>query len=451
MIASDDASRLLGTSQPLARVLEHAQAVAGTDATVLILGESGVGKELIARRIHELSRRRAGPLVTVNCASIPRDLFESEFFGHVRGAFTGATRDRTGRIEAADGGSLFLDEVAEIPGDLQGKLLRVLQNLTFERVGDDRTRRADIRFIAATNRDLRQEVSSGRFRRDFYYRLGVFPIEVPPLRVRPDDIGILAQHFLSCVAEANERPCPRLSKAHVRHLMAYDWPGNVRELKNVVERAFILSGDGPLRLDLALPTSALSFAARALPQADHSAQRGFFTATEFRQLERQNLIGALEASRWKVSGADGAAAMLGLSPSTLSSRLRALAIGKPEPRSLYVRLGAHRGIATLARELFGRVVTDPQLSRFWEHRSNIGVLREEQLLVAYLSAASGGPGQYVGRDLWLAHRDLAITTDDWNIFQAHLDATLKALRIPDREREEVQAFVDSLKGKIVQR
>lgn len=167
-------------------------------------------------------------------------------------------------------------------------------------------------------------------------------------------------------------------------------------------------------------------------------------------IERQNLIGALEASRWKVSGADGAAALLELNPSTLSSRLRALEIRKPEPTSLYVRLGAHRGIATLARELFGRVVTDPQLSRFWEHRSNIGVLREEQLLVAYLSAASGGPGQYIGRDLRSAHRDLAITADDWSIFQTHLGATLKVLRISDREREQIQAFIDSLKGEIVQ-
>lgn len=450
MERGEETSRILGRSQSLAHVLEQARAVAGTDATVLILGESGVGKELISRQIHRWSRRRAGRFVTVNCASIPRDLFESEFFGHVRGAFTGATRDRPGRIESADGGTLFLDEVGEIPGELQGKLLRVLQNLAFERVGDDRTRRADVRFVAATNRDLRREVSSGRFRRDFYYRLAVFPIVVPPLRVRPEDIEVLTRHFLRVVAEANDRQCPHLDEAQLRHLEAYDWPGNVRELRNVVERAFIMSGNGPLRFDLALPASALSFAARVLPQAEQGAQRGFFTAIEFQELERLNLIAALEASHWKVAGAKGAAELLGLRPSTLFSRLKALAIRRPEPTSLYVRLGAHRGIATFARELFGRVLADPQLSRFWEHRSNVGVLREEQLLIAYLSSVSGGPGRYVGRDMRSAHHQLRITESDWRLFQSHLQTSLAALDIADRERQEVQSFVDGLKAEIVQ-
>src|SRR6516225_1276535 len=190
----DDAGEIVGASRALTGILEQVRAVAPTDATVLIFGESGVGKELIARRIHDESRRCRGPMITVNCASIPRDLFESEFFGHVRGAFTGATRDRVGRMEAADGGTLFLDEVAEIPLELQGKLLRALQHLSFERVGEDSTRRADVRFIAATNRNLVHEISAGRFRLDLYFRLRLFPLESSPLRTRRDDITTRAQH-----------------------------------------------------------------------------------------------------------------------------------------------------------------------------------------------------------------------------------------------------------------
>jgi len=341
----NDAGEIVG--QALVGILEQARAVAATDATVLILGESGVGKELIARRIHNESRRCHRPMITVNCASIPRDLFESEFFGHVRGAFTGATRDRVGRMEAADGGTLFLDEVAEIPLELQGKLLRALQHLSFERVGEDSTRRADVRFIAATNRNLVHEISAGRFRLDLYFRLSVFPLEIPPLRTRPDDITTLAQHFLSQLSASSGRAEPRLSSAQVRHLQSHEWPGNVRELKNVLERAFILSGDGPLQLELALPASAPSLAGRALLAADRLAVpvQGFFTALEFEQFERQNLVGALEAAHWKISGEDGAASLLGLKPSTLSSRLKVLNIQKPEPASLYSRLGGHKAIA----------------------------------------------------------------------------------------------------------
>jgi len=450
MSTSLDLDPILGVSQTLADVLEQVRAVAPTDATVLILGESGVGKELIAGRIHALSQRRSGPLVTVNCASIPRDLFESEFFGHVRGAFTGATRERIGRIESADGGTLFLDEVGEIPAELQSKLLRVLQSRTFERVGDDRTRSADVRFVAATNRDLRQEVSAGRFRRDFYYRLGVFPIEVPPLRARTEDIGVLGEHFLERVARAHGRRYAGLTPAQLSHLAAYDWPGNVRELRNVLERAAILSGDGPLQLELALPFAALSFRPPAMPIAELGAARGFFTATEFEELERQNLVGALEATRWQVSGPSGAAALLGLKPSTLASRLKTMSITAPMPDSLYVRLGAHRGISTLAREIFGRALSDSQLSRFWQDRSNIGVLREEQLLIAYLSAASGGPAKYVGRQMEVAHHGLGITKDDWSQFMRILDASLGALRIAPREQEEVRTFCEGLESAIAQ-
>jgi formate hydrogenlyase transcriptional activator len=449
--AGNDGTEILGVSRALAQVLEQARAVAPTDATVLILGESGVGKELIARRIHDESRRCRRPMVTVNCASIPRDLFESEFFGHTRGAFTGATRDRVGRIESAEGGTLFLDEVAEIPLEQQGKLLRALQHLSFERVGEDSTRRADVRFIAATNRNLVHEISAGRFRLDLYFRLSVFPIEIPPLRARPEDITILAQHFLSHLSARSGHTAPRLSSTQMRHLQSHDWPGNVRELRNVLERAFILSGDGPLRLDLALPAAALSPTARAPSAVDRLPlpAQGFFTALEFEQLERQNLVGVLEAAHWKISGEDGAASRLGLKPSTFASRLKALNIQKPEPTSLYSRLGGHKAIARFSHDLFGRVLADTQLSRFWAHRSTIGILREEQLLVAFLSSVSGGPGKYIGRDMKSAHRHLGITSADWNAFRTHLRATLDYLTVADRERQDIMSFAEGLRGEIV--
>jgi truncated hemoglobin YjbI len=358
-------------------------------------------------------------------------------------------RDRTGHIELADGGTLFLDEVGDIPSELQVKLLRPLQDSTFERVGDGRTRRADVRFIAATNRDLTAQVSQGLLRRDLYFRLSVFPIKVPPLRSRPEDIPVLVEHFLAAHIAASERPVPNLNEAHVRHLETYDWPGNVRELKNVVERAVILSRDGPLRFDEALPTSSFSYPARASLPEEQTPARGFLTATEIEQLERNNLVGAMEATGWRVSGSDGAAAQLGISPSRLKSRLKALGVDKPEPGSLYARLGGGRGIATFTRELFGRATGHPQLGRFWKGRSTYGVLREERLLVAYLSSAAGGPTRYVGRDMKSAHRDLGINVNDWQIFRAILSDTLEALRVPSRERQEVVEFAESLKADIV--
>jgi formate hydrogenlyase transcriptional activator len=431
------------------RLMDQVRAVAVTNATVLIQGESGVGKELIARRIHEESPRRTGPFVKMDCASIPRDLFESELFGHVSGAVPGAKRDRTGHIELADGGTLFLDEVGDIPSELQVKLLRPLQDSTFERVGDGRTRRADVRFIAATNRDLTAQVSQGLLRRDLYFRLSVFPIKVPPLRSRPEDIPVLAEHFLAAHIVAGARPAPDLTEAHVHHLQTYDWPGNVRELKNVVERAMILSGGGPLRFDEALPTSSFSYPARASLPEEQTPARGFLTATEIEQLERNNLVGAMEATGWRVSGPDGAAAQLGMPPAKLKSRLKALSVDKPDPGSLYVRLGGGRGIATFTRELFGRATGQPQLGRFWKGRSTLGVLREERLLIAYLSSAAGGPTRYVGRDMTSAHRDLGIGASDWEIFRAILTDTLEALRVPGRERQEIVEFAESLKADIV--
>ena len=244
-------------------MLARIEAVADTPANVLIVGETGTGKELVAHAIHTRSSRANGPLVKVNCASIPDELFESEFFGHVRGAFTGAHRDRVGRFQLADGGTIFLDEVGEIPLALQGKLLRVLQEREFERVGDDSTRVVDVRVIAATNKDLEKAVEAGEFREDLYYRLSVFPVQVPPLRRRGDDVVQLAVHFLEQVCREFGRPCPQLTQSQADALRRYAWPGNVRELKNVIERAVILSTADNLRLDLSLPVAARPTSATA--------------------------------------------------------------------------------------------------------------------------------------------------------------------------------------------
>src|SRR6201999_1927728 len=235
---------LVGRSPALAAVERQIELVAPTDAPGLILGETGPGKELVAREVHRRSGRSARPLIKVNCAAVPRELYESEFFGHARGAFTGALRDRAGRFELADGGTLFLDEVGEIPLELQAKLLRVLQEGELERVGEERTRKINVRLIAATNGDLRAEAEAGRFRQDLYYRLSVFPVELPPLRKRADDIPLLAEHFLALAARKLGRPKLRLTLAHVQQLQQYPWPGNVRELQHVIERAAI-TADGP--------------------------------------------------------------------------------------------------------------------------------------------------------------------------------------------------------------
>lgn len=245
---------IIGDSPALRMVLAQIDAVADTNATVLVTGESGVGKELVARAIHGASPRADAALVKVNCASIPKELFESEFFGHRKGAFSGAVRDRVGRFRLAHGGTLFLDEVGEIPFELQGKLLRVLQEREFEPVGDDRTQKVDVRIVAATNRDLSEEVRRGRFREDLFYRLGVFPIAVPPLRGRPEDILPLALHFLEHAAQDLNVPRSEVPRAIARRLEQYAWPGNIRELQHVMERATILSRGRPLRTEvLSLP------------------------------------------------------------------------------------------------------------------------------------------------------------------------------------------------------
>src|SRR6185295_19397884 len=294
----------------------------------------GTGKELVAHELHHRSARKESPLVRVNCASIPRELFESEFFGHVRGSFTGAVKDRAGRFETAEGGTIFLDEVGEIPLDIQNKLLRVLQEKRYERVGDDRTRRANVRIVAATNRDLKKEAAAGRFREDLFYRLNVFPIQVAPLRERMEDIPLLAKHFVELSARDLKCAKPRLTRATVEKLQNYDWPGNIRELRNVIERAVILARGGVLDFDL--PTTAQpslsSRSAGAMQQAPGAPnQPKFLTEAELERRERDNLLLILEASNWRVKGPDGAAELLGVKPTTLLSRMEKWGLKKPEP------------------------------------------------------------------------------------------------------------------------
>ncbi len=324
--------RIIGKSQSLAKMLQQIDAVAKTPANVLVLGESGVGKELVARAIHTQSDRSDAPLVKVNCASIPKELFESEFFGHVRGAFTGAHKDRVGRFQLADGGTIFLDEVGEIPVELQGKLLRVLQESQFERVGDDITRSVDVRVIAATNRNLEALVLDGQFREDLFYRLSVFPITVPPLRDRGEDIVQLAQHFLETTYRDFGRQVKPLTRAQVSALQSYDWPGNVRELKNVIERAVILSRDGEFRLGLSLPTATTPVIPddnTAPTSSARSSESAIMTEAEFRELQKHNTRAALEKVGWKVSGPGGAAELLGLKPTTLADRIKSFKLKRP--------------------------------------------------------------------------------------------------------------------------
>jgi transcriptional regulator with GAF, ATPase, and Fis domain len=321
------AGDLVGHSPAFQRVLQQIELVAPTSASVLVQGESGTGKELIARRIHERSLRRERPLVAVNCASIPHDLFESEFFGHVKGAFTGAVRDRAGRFHAADGGTLFLDEIGEIPFELQSKLLRAIQDGQFERVGDERTRRVDVRIIAATNRDLPQEVSLGRFRQDLFYRLSVFPIQLPPLRERLDDLPALTAHFVNTSSLRLGVSPGAVSRTQLDALRGYTWPGNIRELQNVLERAVILARGGPLRFDLAVPRDVKDAAPARRDQLGESER--VLPDREFRKRERQNLLAALIDAGWRIYGPHGAAALLGIKPTTLASRMRSLKIERP--------------------------------------------------------------------------------------------------------------------------
>jgi DNA-binding NtrC family response regulator len=328
---SPQSNEIVGASSAYRALLKRIEMVAPTDSTVLIQGETGTGKELIAREIHKISRRKEQPLVRVNCASIPKELYESEFFGHVRGAFTGAIKDRIGRFEAAHGGTLFLDEIGEIPIELQSKLLRALQEKQYERVGDERTKRADVRIIAATNRDLKAEAAAGRFREDLYYRLNVFPVLAAPLRERRDDIPLLAKYFVDTLVKELKCPKPRLTEAGVARLQDYDWPGNIRELRNVIERAIIVARGKALEFDL--PTTMTMAPAFSPPpfESREKDQREFMTELEIQRLERDNLRIVMNKAGWKIKGAHGAAEILGVKSTTLASRLKKLGLKREEP------------------------------------------------------------------------------------------------------------------------
>ena len=322
-----DFKYVIGQSHAIQQVLQQVELVAPTLASVLISGESGTGKELLACAIHERSERKDRPLIRVNCAAVPRELFESEFFGHVKGAFTGAVKDRAGRFELADGGTIFLDEVGEIPLELQSKLLRILQEGQFEKIGEEKTRNVDVRVIAATNRDLKLDVAAQRFREDLFFRLNVFPIEAVPLRKRVEDIPLLAEHFIRVICGKLNRPEPRLTQANVRQLQDYAWSGNVRELQNVIERALIISKGSRLQFDLP--------AGDRLPGADPVETRvvGSFPGLPYSETERlardrENIVAALRLADGKISGAEGAAELLGIKPTTLASRMRAQNISR---------------------------------------------------------------------------------------------------------------------------
>jgi len=306
---------IVSQSKAFGRVLRQVEQVAPTNTSVLILGESGTGKELLARAVHNRSSRKNKTLVKINCAALPATLIESELFGHEKGAFTGATNQKIGRFELADGGTIFLDEIGEMPIDLQAKLLRVLQEGELERVGGMKTLKVNVRVIAATNRDLEKEISEGRFREDLYYRLNVFPIQSLPLRERKEDIPLLVRHFCTKHGPGIGRQIDVIPQDVIDTLQDYHWPGNIRELENVVERSLITSVGSQLELSDWL-------------RRKHSAPKptGLITMEE---AERNHIISVLEHTRWKVSGKNGAAELLGMIPTTLDSRMKKLGIQRP--------------------------------------------------------------------------------------------------------------------------
>jgi formate hydrogenlyase transcriptional activator len=320
-------AQIIGNSASLRKVLKHVETVAPTDSTVLIYGETGTGKELIARAIHDLSPRRSKPFVKLNCAAIPTGLLESELFGHEKGAFTGAIAQRIGRFEVADGGTIFLDEIGEIPLELQTKLLRVLQEREFERLGSSRTLRTDARLIAATNRDLEAMVSEQKFRSDLFFRLNVFPVHVPPLRERQGDIPLLVRHFTQQFSRRMKKAIDTIPSAAMDALCRYHWPGNIRELQNVIERAVIISTGPALSVDI----SDLKF-----PKAGHAVEETTSPKSPtngalhdvLERSERQHILKALQQCNWVVAGLNGAAAHLGMKRSTLQQRIRKLGIAR---------------------------------------------------------------------------------------------------------------------------
>lgn len=317
---------LIGKSPVWMKILQQIEMVGTSDATVLLTGESGTGKELVARAIHESSNRSSKPLVKVNCAAISGELFESEFFGHTKGSFTGAVKDRAGRFQVADGGTIFLDEIGEVPLSLQGKLLRVLQERQFERVGEDRTRTVDVRVVAATNRNLAEEVRKGTFREDLYYRLSVFPIDLPPLRDRPEDVEELARHFLRQYSPSSGDGKFSLTDEDLGILNSYSYPGNVRELQNIIERAVIVGKCE--RLNFTLP----EIFDRIVPTRASDATGSFAESYQvsnyagLKDAELKLVIRTLKLTNYKIYGDDGAAAKLGIKPTTLVSRIKSMGI-----------------------------------------------------------------------------------------------------------------------------
>ncbi len=441
-------NQLLGKSHALLQILNRVSAVANTEAPVLITGESGVGKELIASQIHVQSKRAMQPFVCVNCASIPRELFESEFFGHVKGAFTGAVSERKGRLELAHKGTLFLDEVGEIPLELQAKLLRALQQQAFERLGEEKTRTVDIRIISATNRNLINEIDSGLFREDLFYRLSVFPIDVAPLRKRKEDIPVLAKFFFDNLCINYAKPFSSLSEEQLQLLSDYDWPGNVRQLKSVIERAVILSHD-VFRLDLAMPEEAMKEVNANLSDLSQTIPRRFYTDKEFRRLERLNIISALEHAKWKVSGKKGAAELLGIKTTTLNSKMRALSIQRPGNSSLYIRLGGIVALTSFVDELLPKLRADSSLGRYWNNRGIDSIRKEKQYLIEYLSKITGGPHEYTGRDMSVTHAGLKITDNDWRNFLEIVDDILTSLKIKSDDANDIKKLLIQLQDEIV--
>jgi formate hydrogenlyase transcriptional activator len=306
--------QIVGSSPPLESVFEQVERVAPTDSTVLIQGETGTGKELIARAIHNISSRCGRPYVRLNCAAIPFDLLESELFGHEKGAFTGAIAQKIGRFELADKGTLFLDEVGDIPLALQPKLLRVLQEQEFERLGSGRTHRVDVRLVAATNRDLADMVKQGKFRSDLYYRLNVFPIVLPPLRERREDIPVLVAHFVEIYGRRMDKEIEHIPPLTMSALRSYEWPGNIRELQNFIERSVILSDGTVLHSPLA--------------ELKRSQDAESFGPITLEEAERNHIRKTLERTRWVVAGPNGAAARLGIKRSTLYFRMQKLGISR---------------------------------------------------------------------------------------------------------------------------
>lgn len=322
---------IIGQSEGIEQIRKLIRMVGPTDANVLIYGESGTGKEMIAREIHNHSGRCDKPMIKINCSAIPRELFESEFFGHARGAFTGAVKSRIGYFQAADGGTLFLDEVGEIPIYLQSKLLRVLQEGEYQRVGEEAVRKVDVRIVSATNRNLHAEIQAGRFREDLYYRLQVFPVVVPSLKERKMDVLLLTDHFIKLSCKKMNRPRVRLSEAQQRRMAAYDWPGNIRELQNFVERMVITGQPDQVLLELDHGPAAPQEAAPARPEV--VLPERILTEKEMRELEKANMQAALRQTNWRIYGPRGAAKLLGVNPTTLISRLKKLGIYLPRPQA----------------------------------------------------------------------------------------------------------------------